>query len=64
MSIYFYLARASKYEIGSAPGDNTKMSGVVDVESLKEPLRSNTGDSMNPLPKIWRTKFLILRISF
>lgn len=36
--------------MGSAPGDKTKIIGVVQVESLKDPLRSNTGDSINNYP--------------
>jgi hypothetical protein len=34
------------------------------VESLKDPLRSKTGDSINIFPRMLRTKFLIKRMSF
>ena len=50
--------------MGSAPGDRTKIMGVVGVESWKEPLRSKTGDSMKVFPRILRTKFLINKMSF
>ena len=44
VSIYFYLAKAIKYEIGSAPGLSTKIIGVVAVESSNDPFKSNIGD--------------------
>ena len=55
VSIYFYLDRANKYEIGSAPGLKTKIIGVVQEESLNDPLRSKTGDYINILPRIFST---------
>ena len=45
--IYLYLDRANKYEIGSVPGLKTKIIGVVQEESLNDPLRSTTGDYIN-----------------
>lgn len=50
--------------MGSAPGLSTKMMGVVGVESVKEPFRSKTGDSMKIFPREFMTKFLMSRISF
>lgn len=44
MSIYFSLAKAIKYAMGSAPGDKIKIIGVELDESSKDPFRSNTGD--------------------
>lgn len=64
VSIYFYLAKESKYEIGSAPGLNTKIIGVVQDESLKEPFKSKTGDSINNFPKMCNTKCFINDTSF
>jgi hypothetical protein len=40
------------------------MIGVVELESLKAPFKSKTGDSMKILPRTFNTKFLILRMSF
>ena len=54
VSIYFYLDRANKYEIGSAPG-LTKDIGVVQEELLNDPLRSKTGDYMKVLPNTLKT---------
>jgi hypothetical protein len=64
VSIYFYLARERRYEMGSAPGLSTNIMGVVHEESLNEPLRSKTGDSMNILPRMLRTKFLMKVTNF
>lgn len=50
--------------MGSAPGLSTKMMGVVQDESLNDPFKSKTGDSMNNFPRMLRTKFLINETSF
>ena len=46
------FASSKRYDIGSAPGDSTKIIGVVESESSNAAFRSNKGDSMNYLPEI------------
>jgi len=41
--------------MGSAPGDKINIKGVEQVESAKEPFKSNYGDSMKILPKEFLT---------
>jgi len=43
----FAFARAIRSAIGSAPGDNTKIIGVLFYESPKAPSKSNGGLSIN-----------------
>ena len=43
----FAFARAMRSAIGSAPGDNTKIIGVLFWESPKAPSKSNGGLSIN-----------------
>mmetsp|Transcript_19245 Transcript_19245/g.73653 ORF Transcript_19245/g.73653 Transcript_19245/m.73653 type:complete len:540 (-) Transcript_19245:5059-6678(-) len=49
-------ARASSSDMGSAPADRTKMSGLVLAESSKHFLRSKAGGSMKRLPSSASTK--------
>lgn len=58
-SIPLALARAKRSAIGSAPGERTKIIGVVLVESLAAPSRSNGGLSMNLAPNSAATNYLI-----
>jgi hypothetical protein len=58
------LAKASKYEMGSAPGLKTKIIGVVEVESSNEPFKSKIGDSIKILPRTFKTNFFMIRMSF
>ena len=51
----FSLAKFSKYDMGSAPGDKMKIIGVAEVESEKAPFKSNYGDSINFYPKFFLT---------
>jgi len=50
--------------MGSAPGDNTKIMGVVALESVYEPVKSNAGLSINKDPKEFLMKCLIYNINF
>jgi len=43
----FSFAKVYKYAIGSAPGDNINIIGMVLIESSKAPFKSNGGDSVN-----------------
>jgi len=60
----FALARPFKYVMGSAPGDNTKMIGVVFYESLNAPIKSNGGLSINFSPRVFFVNSLIPDMSF
>ena len=44
--------RASSVDVGSTPGDNTKMSGMVAMESSRTALTSSTGGSTKRAPSV------------
>lgn len=50
--------------MGSAPGESTKIIGVVQVESANDPLRSKSGEYVKISPRLTPTNFLIKEISF
>ena len=50
--------------MGSAPGDRTKIIGVVQVESAKDPFKSNSGEYVKRSPRFSPTNFLISSINF
>mmetsp|Transcript_1036 Transcript_1036/g.1933 ORF Transcript_1036/g.1933 Transcript_1036/m.1933 type:complete len:215 (-) Transcript_1036:2732-3376(-) len=50
-------ARLSRYSVGSAPADSTKMRGVMFTELSKQPNRSNGGETVKNSPSSAATKF-------
>lgn len=50
--------------MGSAPGDSTKIIGVVLVESSNDPRKSNNGDIVKDWSKVSVTKCLTKVINF
>jgi len=63
-SIPLALANAKRSAIGSAPGERTKIIGVVLVESFAAPSRSNGGLSINLAPSSDDTNSLIPYTNF
>ena len=56
-------ANFSSAIVGSAPGESTKMSGAQQFESPYDLARSNGGGSINFLPSLLVTKFVIAALT-